>query len=173
MAITVLLIALVGPLTIAQTGLQRSLFSREQTTAIFLAQEGIESIVKLREDSALGASSYDNLSQVWGDIDSLSTLCPSSGNFSCGVTINDDGTADVYRCTGSGNNTCEMEYNSTWAVPYKQGTVTGTLTNFTRSLQIDVNDAYARVLSTVSWGAGTEDKVVMDSYVYNVYYERN
>ena len=54
-AISVLLIALVGPLTIASSGLKRANFAKEQTLAIFLAQEGMEAVVKLREDAALGA----------------------------------------------------------------------------------------------------------------------
>jgi len=54
-AITVLLIAIVGPMAIATQGLQASFFSREQTTAVYLAQEAVESIEKLRDDSALAA----------------------------------------------------------------------------------------------------------------------
>ncbi len=168
-AITVLLVALVGPLTIAQTGIKRSAFSREQTVAVFLAQEGTEAIVKLREDAAINASAYDNLSQVWGDLSSLSTLCPSSGSDSCGVTVGDDGTVSVYQCSGTN---CNMEYNQAWAVPYKQGGVSGDATNYTRELKIDVDNAYAHVTSVVSWGEDANEQVSMNTYVYNVYYER-
>lgn len=52
-AIAVLLVAIVGPMTIAAQGLQASFFSREQTTAVYLAQEAIEAIEKKRDDQAL------------------------------------------------------------------------------------------------------------------------
>ena len=59
-AISVLLIALVGPMTIAQSGLKRSAQSKDNTMAVFLAQEGIEAVVKIREEDALGAN-YESL----------------------------------------------------------------------------------------------------------------
>jgi len=54
-AISILLIALVGPMTIAAKGIQSSIFVREQTIAISLAQEGIEAFIAARNDAALQA----------------------------------------------------------------------------------------------------------------------
>ena len=47
-AIAVLMLALVGPITIAAKSLQSMFFAREQVTALYLAQEGIEAITALR-----------------------------------------------------------------------------------------------------------------------------
>lgn len=166
-AITVLLIALVGPLTIAHSGLKRANFSKEQTQAIFLAQEGIEGVVKLREDRALSATSYGDLNQVWGNMTALNSLCPSSGSERCGVTVSETGTIDIYRC-GS----CGIKYDSSWRVPYKQGVTGGLDTKYTRELQINVNDTYAQVWSNVSWGSEESQQVTLETFIYNIYYEQ-
>lgn len=52
-AISVLLIAIVGPMTIAAQGIKSSQFALEQNTAFFLAQEGIEAIFAIRNDYAV------------------------------------------------------------------------------------------------------------------------
>jgi prepilin-type N-terminal cleavage/methylation domain-containing protein len=171
-AITVLLIALVGPLTIAYSGLKRSVQSKDNTMAVFLAQEGIETIVKLREDAALGAAGYDDLSQVWDNVfDTLHSRCSDPSG--CGVVISDDGSiaiGSVYECSGSN---CQMKYDSAARVPYKQGGgVSGVDTAFTRVLQINVVDnSYAEVSSTVSWTGQMADSVTLQTYIYNTYYE--
>jgi prepilin-type N-terminal cleavage/methylation domain-containing protein len=171
-AITVLLIALVGPLTIAYSGLKRSVQSKDNTTAVFLAQEGIEAIVKLREDAALGADSYDDLSQVWDNVfDTLHSRCADSSG--CGVVVNDDGSiavGNVYACSG-GN--CLIKYSDTARVPYKQGgSVAGVDTAFTRVLRVNVvNNSHAEVSSTVSWTGQMPGSVALQTYIYNTYYE--
>lgn len=169
-AITVLLIALVGPLTIAHSGLKRANESKGNTAAVFLAQEGIEAVVKLRENDALNASGYDNLSEVWGDVSSLASLCPVDGAYNCGVLIAEDGTISTgsfYRCSGSN---CEMDYSSSARVPYKQG-ASGEATPYTRYITMTITNEYARVRSEVSWGSDASERIVLESYVYNSYYE--
>jgi prepilin-type N-terminal cleavage/methylation domain-containing protein len=49
-AITILLVVLVGPMTISSKAAQSSSFSSEQVTAFFLAQEGLEIVQKARDD---------------------------------------------------------------------------------------------------------------------------
>lgn len=172
-AITVLMIALVGPLTIAHSGLKRSYFSKEQTLSIFLAQEATEAVVKLREDAALAAASFDTLA-VWSRVAALAGRCPVGSSTYCGVTISDAGTiipASFYVCNATN---CLMKYQSTARVPFKQGsTVPGSNTNYTRRIQVDVDNSLARVVSSVSWGVGPSDRVELETYVYNIYYEPN
>ncbi|OGG85859.1 hypothetical protein A2392_00385 [Candidatus Kaiserbacteria bacterium RIFOXYB1_FULL_46_14] len=170
-AITVLLIALVGPLTIAQVGLKRALNSREQTMSVFLAQEGIETLFKLREDSALSAfpSSLNNLSLVWGYVSTLANRCTVANP--CGVQIGTNGvinTASFYNCNSSN---CKMRYDTTAAVPYRQGVLTGVETIYERKLVISVDNDKAIIKSTVSWGTKPEQQVSLETYVYNIYYE--
>lgn len=170
-AITVLLIALVGPLTIAHTGLKRSNFAKEQTQAVFLAQEGIEAMVKLREDDALNASTYKNLNQVWSNYPAIASLCPRNGSNYCGVRIGENGNvavASVYRCSGTN---CAMRYTEGARVPYKQGLGSGVDSGYTRQLKVTVNNAYVHIISEVSWSPKPSDKVTLQTYIYNTYYE--
>lgn len=170
-AISVLLIALVGPLTIAHSGLKRANESKDNTLAVFLAQEGIEAVVKLREDDALNASAYNDLAQVWGDMSSIASLCPVGGANRCGVQIGDDGsitTSSFYRCSGSN---CVINEHANARVPLKQRASGGTATIYTRELTITIDNALAQVRSEVSWGDEPSDRVVLESYVYNTYYE--
>ncbi|MFT5036526.1 MAG: prepilin-type N-terminal cleavage/methylation domain-containing protein [Candidatus Azotimanducaceae bacterium] len=52
-SITILLLALVGPMTIASQGIKSATFALEQNTAFFLAQEGLEIMFALRSNYAL------------------------------------------------------------------------------------------------------------------------
>lgn len=169
-AITVLLIALVGPLTIAQAGLKRAANSREQTMATFLAQEGLEAVVKLREDNALSAyPSFNNLNSVWSSLTALTGDCTASN--SCGVLIGNDGTitdSSFYNCNATN---CLMRYTPGDRVPYRQNVSTGTATNYDRRIQLDVTNDRVVVTSTVTWGTRPDQRVSMQTYVYNIYYE--
>lgn len=167
-AITVLLIALVGPLTIAQSGLKRAINSREQTSSIFFAQEGLESVVKLREDNALATyPDLDSLSTTWNYLTALNGRCTSTNP--CGVTIGDDGaitSSSFYNCNATN---CVMRYVSGARVPYKQGLASGTTSKYERKIVVSVTDESAVVTSTVTWGTRPDQKVELRTYIYNIY----
>ena len=52
-AIAILMLAIVGAMTIASKGLQSSFYAREQNIAFFLAQEGTEAVMTIRNEFAL------------------------------------------------------------------------------------------------------------------------
>ena len=54
-AVSILMLAIVGPLTIAAKSLQSAQYARQQTTAFFLAQEGITAVNTFRNWYALQA----------------------------------------------------------------------------------------------------------------------
>ena len=54
-AIAVLLLIIIGPITAAQKGIQQAYYANEQLSAVFLAQEAIESIRQRGDDRALKA----------------------------------------------------------------------------------------------------------------------
>lgn len=58
-AITVLLLVVIGPMTVAQKGIQSAYYANEQVTAVFLAQEAIEAVRELRDGDAINA--YDEI----------------------------------------------------------------------------------------------------------------
>lgn len=57
-AISVLVMALVGPLTIAEQSLRSAYYSRDQITAFYLAQEGIEYVRAIRDQNYLEGRSW-------------------------------------------------------------------------------------------------------------------
>jgi type II secretory pathway pseudopilin PulG len=58
-AISILMVAIVSPMTIAQRGLSSAIFSKEQMVASYLAQDAIEYIKNQRDVVALGLASDD------------------------------------------------------------------------------------------------------------------
>ena len=50
-AISILMIAIVGPMTIAQNGLSSSIYAREQFIAQFLAQDALEYVRNVRDNN--------------------------------------------------------------------------------------------------------------------------
>lgn len=171
-AITVLLIALVGPLTIAQVGLKRAINSREQTMAVFLAQEGIEAVFKLREEDALAAypDSLSILNEAWTSVPSLATVCTAATP--CGVVLGADGSvllSSFYRCNATN---CKMTFTDDTRVPYRQGAAGGVETKFERKITItSSSNTLAVVKSTVTWGTRSDQTVTLETYIYNIYYE--
>ena len=57
-AITILMIAVAGPLSVAGKGLTAALYARDQIIATFLAQESMEVIKNLRDNNLATASSW-------------------------------------------------------------------------------------------------------------------
>lgn len=173
-AITVLLIALVGPLTVAQVGLKRAINSRDQTMGVFLAEEGIEAVFKLREDDALSAypSGLSTLNQAWHSVPTISTTCSAANP--CGVVLGVDGTihtSSFYRCDSTN---CKMRFIDGTRVPYRQGAnITGGIeTKYERKITItSSSNTSAIVTSTVTWGTRSDQTVTLETYVYNIYYE--
>lgn len=86
-AVTILMISIVGPLTIAQKSLMASIYARDQVTASFLAQDIIEKIKNDKSNALLLNTVFSN----W----------VSTYSYPCGVLrIQNDGTLSA-----SGTNT--------------------------------------------------------------------
>lgn|SRR5574343_620778 len=68
-AITILMVAIAGPLTIAQRGLTASIYARDQVTASFYAQEAMEDLKRQRGTSVKSDGTWTGIS------------CPSSDTF--------------------------------------------------------------------------------------------
>ena len=161
-AISILLISIIGPFTIASTGLKNASFSKQQNTAFFLAQEGLEAVIKIREDNALPrfVQGNDSLS-VWDQVTALSSLNCTDAN-PCGV---DASNSTVFDCD---NTTCDLYLFDTGRLRYRHNT-SGTATEYRREITIDVNPTRVRINSTVTWGSQTDQKVEMETYAYNIY----
>lgn len=163
-AISVLLISIVGPLTIASKGLQNSIFAKQQNIAFFLAQEGLESIIKIREEGGVKAYALTGEAggpTAWDDIAALDSF-DCTAETPCGVDIDD---FTVFNCD---DRTCNLYLFESGRARYRHSS-SGTETPYRREIVLDVNDSRAYVESTVTWGESEDKKVRLATYIYNIY----
>lgn len=124
-AITILLIVIVGPMTISSAVSKSTSFSSEQVTAFLLAQEGAELAQKARDDLQLDSDQFGGSNpSSWGDFtdDDISTgffadcFRVAASNFGCGLELNTDaaGTFRAPRDCGSAVNlaNCRLYLNN-------------------------------------------------------------
>jgi type II secretory pathway pseudopilin PulG len=75
-AISILMIAIASPLTLAQRGISAAILSRDQMTASFLAQDGIEAVKNIRDQIAITGRTPGD----WLEPDLTSCICTDSNN---------------------------------------------------------------------------------------------
>lgn len=136
-AISVLLVAITGPLVLVSLSLKASFSAKEQMIAVLLAQEGVEYVRNRRDTNVLSGQGW--LSNLSGE-----SYCGGSGG--CIIDVPSD---EIVACTG----VCKvLQYDPVTGVyGYQSGTETES--PFTRSITITevVADQEAEVASTVSW----------------------
>lgn len=180
-AVSILLIALIGPMTIATKGLQSAFYAREQATAIFLAQEGIELFVAIRNDAMIAAINSGNLDTSWDwTTDSRLDECRDSTGCNVVLTGTDGGDTALDQVTirDCANPTqCRLSYVPS-AARARYG-FTGTETPYTRTITLTpTNDGGGEsngiiITSEVRWdstlfGAGNTG-VTLSGAVYKIY----
>lgn len=197
-AITVLLVAIVGPMTIAAQGLQASFFAREQATAIFLAQEAIESIQSLRDEDAIkslrglesdvgalclsgvlpaspGDGYYDRYPEqdicdtdAWAWFDAIEGACVDGTGCDYDVVGNDFIPCDT-------ETACILLYDQDHISGHYYQYVEGDTSQFRRTIWLSDIESNQEVSITVevSWGAslfgGETERVVLQSRIFNQY----
>jgi len=173
-AITVLLVSVVAPMSLAQDGIVAAKLSQDQIVAFYLGQEGIEIVKNLRDNNRLanapGQLSGANLSNcVVSDPESASeygcivdgTRTPG-GNFYTETCSGDCPPIRIDTVAGPGG-AKSYSYRSTGTTP----------TKFTRTVKVwypsgDVNEAAVRV--TVDWlfnKSGQIQTYQVQNYLYN------
>lgn len=163
-AIAILLISIVGPLTIASTGLKNATFAREQNIAAFLAQEGIEGVVYMREQHGLAHLDNDAI-DPWDWVDDIPAEC-----FSGTPCRFDVDTLVIEACDPIGD--CEIWIRDSGSFRYLHGH-SGTQSPYSRYLYFTNMNAYTiQVRSVVEWyagGFGETESVEMVAYLSNIY----
>lgn len=152
-AITILVTAVAGPLTLAQKGLQSAILARDQLTASFLAQEGLEFVRERRDNNALANPPPSSL--LFG---MQACVSPST----CVV---DPVVDTVVSCGGP----CPVLRLDTTAGFYNYNP-SNPVTPFTRTVTIipNVNGKEAIIYSTVSWRTGTfQRSIVLQTTLMN------
>ncbi|MEK7179019.1 MAG: hypothetical protein AAB727_02060 [Patescibacteria group bacterium] len=132
-AITVVLLAVVGPLTIVSKNLSFARFARDQITAFYLAQEAVEFVRNTRDNNILSSQSWLN-----GLSACVSGICmidvPADAVTSCG------GSCDPLKISAAG----------------LYGYTTGNRTIFTREVAISEisGNREATLDVTIRWEQG-------------------
>ncbi|MEO8638162.1 MAG: hypothetical protein ABI430_04670 [Candidatus Taylorbacteria bacterium] len=133
-AITILMMVIVGPLTLAQRSLSSASLTKDKLTAYFLAQDAIEYIKKMRDDKVLGAVNTSGWTDfINGDI------------FDCSGNSNDvpQCTIDTLRDSSSAINHCTWgfcPYLKYYETRNSYGYVQGTPSPFKRGVKVMLLD---------------------------------
>lgn len=174
-AITILLIVIVGPMSISTSTARGTSFASEQVTAFFLAQEGIEIVQKVRDEELLGQNlnpgAWEDIMDETGPLDFCYT---EDGDNGCGLELetNAEATLDtVIRCDDMD---CLLYYSDVGGrakYTYSSGAATETI--FSRIItmeNITADETYVK--STVYWRTGSQrsvQEVVVETYLYDIY----
>jgi prepilin-type N-terminal cleavage/methylation domain-containing protein len=182
-AITILLIVIVGPLSISSQSARSTSFASEQVIAFFLAQEGIEIVQKARDDIvireiAAGSSDIDPITDMQG----LYGGCFSTNG--CNLSLSNNPAEPIDAINGScGTNGigCTMFFDdsstSTLRSRYTAISQAGFLSSpYSRSIVIEPipgrQTKEARVTSTVYWRTSDQREVQLvsvETYIFNIY----
>ena len=173
-AITILMISVVGPLTIASKGLVAAAGSRDQVTASYLAQDVMESIKNIRDGDLLVNSStgwntfmgtYSSCTRtapcgletapdwITNDPDSTSCAVNNYRLYKASITIN-NAIYSYYTCNNLVDNIATQFYRSFYLTDLSSG---GT------------DPASALLTVNVSWKEGNapSSQVVLNSVLFN------
>lgn len=151
-AISVLLVSLVGPLSIAAQALKSAYYARDEITAFYLAQEGLEYVQAVRDQNYLASPSQPWLTGLSACESATCTIdFPNFTNASCA------------------NNVCSPLLLDPATELYN--TKSGNPSGFTRSVTIlpvaGMPDE-VEVKSTVSWvSAGISRSFTLSEYLFN------
>lgn len=142
-AVTVLMIAIAGPLVVASKGLRSSLAAKDQMIASYLAQETMEVIKNIKDNNvATGAGFLDEIKS--------STDCIAL-NDSCDMRLTSSGDFSWIDCVTG----CLLYYDSDFGYTADGGASGGQSTPFTRRYYVEsVSATEARVHVIVDWKEG-------------------
>lgn len=174
-AVAILLLATVGPMTIASRSMQHAQFAREQNTAFFLAQEAIEAVTALRNERALEhIDQYPSGPSAWswtGD-SALDDCFVSSNSDGCGIDWRDNSlTNNIVDCSVAG--ACRLYLNAADTRARYSHVSGGSPTQYARVVKLESIAAdVVSVEVTVSWqatGAQTNKDVRLQVYLHDIY----
>lgn len=170
-AVTVITFSVAGPLFTASRSIIAAQIARDQLTASYLAQEGIEYVRAMRDDAYLhAASGADASATAWADFLSGSSSWSITGCVATGClfdptrAMGTGGGLALQPCSGGActplylaNNIYTQQNNLVGAVP----------TPFTRTIQASAISATdERIVSTVSWSfKGTPHSITITDHL--------
>lgn len=155
-AITILLVAVVGPISLIGDSIRKMYYARDETLAINLAQEGIEMVRQVRDTNMLSGSAW------------LTNLADGTYMIDAGTFMTGAPNTFVVYCGGA----CAPQpiYLDTTTGLYRQGTAFSP-TRFSRIVTISSAGLPAnerQVTSTVTWlTGGSTGSVSVSEYIFS------
>jgi len=177
-AITVLLLVIVGPMSISSSAARSTSYSSEQVIAFFLAQEGAELAQKARDDLQLQYFDGASNPTPWADFIGTNAgdpyyRCFQSGG--CGLELIDgDSDGRLVTPINCGSSPCRLHLDEAGGrARYTYDPTGATTTPYSRVVYM--NETAGReveVISRVSWQTGNQRRVQTveaKTYLFNVY----
>lgn len=165
-AIFILSVSIVAPLTLAQKGLNAAIYARDQVTAFYLSQEAIEFVRNLRDSNGLSGRDW---------LYSLSDCL----NQECGIDTTAPTGQQIISCT-RGQGDCSLTFNPSTGIYGERREGNGNPkpgwqnSIFTRTVQINKVSVggntmdEANVTSTVSWQTGNIQRTfILNGKIFN------
>ncbi|MFA5764226.1 MAG: prepilin-type N-terminal cleavage/methylation domain-containing protein [archaeon] len=175
-AISILMVALVSPLTIVKKALVTAALSQDQMTASFLAQDAIEAVKNIRDKTAINETTGDWL------VGLESCMCTDTdancGNFVtyCNIdtTIKDLSSGAVYASTSASVNPLKTETavdGDGNLIFIRYNLSSGTDSKFSRQINIkkssdNANEALIRTRVYWTSGIGVQ-RIDINNFIYN------
>lgn len=181
-AISILLIAITGPMKILTNANRSTAFASEQVNAWFLAQEGLELVQKGRDDLLLGYfyrqinAGVGGVANPFAQFRTVYASCFLAAR--CGVMINSTaGSVNIRACTATA---CRLYTDTSTIirpvyVHTAAQTIDQTISPFTRTIQMSVDPSNVNeiiVTSTVTWRTGSfiaDQQVQVVTRLFNIY----
>lgn len=156
-AVSILVIGSLGPIVIAAQGIASGGYAKDQITAYYLAQEGIEYIRSIRDGNALQGLP----SSSW--LNGIDIACDGSAVGEFGCTI--DARTDAIAACGSGG-CAPMRIHPSGIYGYA-GPTTSIYTRTIKLLQPSTNDIVP-IQVTMQWTSrGTSRSLTLTEDIYN------
>ena len=181
-AISILMIAIASPMTLAQKGLSTATLSKDQMTAAFLVQDAIESVKNIRDQAAIRGSAtndwldtlskcfctddltcdFDSNDLIFCTIDTTSSWSESSIIGYSGITSKSNAILKINNDVSSGN-FIKFDYNNN---PTPIFSKFYRFINVRRTSGLNGNEAVVNV--RVSWDSSQGlQKIDIQDFIYN------
>lgn len=178
-AITILLLVIIGPLTISSSSVRSTAFASEQVTAFFLAQEGAELAQMERDRFVLeNFKNPGSRPNPWTDFSNQNGFFQYCYNATgCRTSMNTDTTgtlAPIRSCSNLADCKLYLDTSSSVVRSRYSHDSSGTPTSFTRVIKFtrDPSGREVSVTSTVTWQSGfsrEQQQVVVQTSLFNIY----
>ena len=177
-AIAILMLAILGPLDIASSGLRDSLFAKDQVTAYYLAQEGIEYVRYIRDYNYITYGSTGNWLNGLDGGNGSPNCITSTGCIVDPVSFvnssSDNNPTDFIHAlpsqTYNSNLYLDTQFDASLVGNYDH-VVTGNASKFTRTIALTrINSNEIQASSTITWKSGIRSKTfTITENIFNLY----